>query len=295
MHVKPYYTIHPSFLSVLHGQQPAMVENAHLNLFFKDEESFTPALFARVNSIKPDYIFSISTSLLNNTAMLNNILPRLYLLKSLIPGANGDLLTIPVISEKSEIADLQNAEMMAAYFRNQGISQVSIPFFSYTHLEASVQHADGYSFFMYPQASDQIESRFSDFKEKAATYSSPVIIGFEDEITGLDPFHEVIRRTMAALQTSAMTPDYVQENYIDKKTYEEEKQLWKKRASLYQEFLQISKSVQEKEYYEILSWYRQEYESLPLWYKRFGHVVKVFTGKRRFGSLFNDKVKKYKD
>ena len=37
---------------------------------------------------------------------------------------------------------------------------------------------------------------------------------------------------------------------------------------------------------ELLAWYHKEYEALPLWYKRLGHVIKVFTGKRTFKSLF---------
>ena len=41
-------------------------------------------------------------------------------------------------------------------------------------------------------------------------------------------------------------------------------------------------------------YYNNEYEVLPSWYKRFGHVLKVVTGKRSFRSLFNDNVKKYK-
>ena len=36
----------------------------------------------------------------------------------------------------------------------------------------------------------------------------------------------------------------------------------------------------------ILSWYEKEYEVLPLWYKRFGHIIKVMTGKRSFKSLY---------
>ncbi len=36
----------------------------------------------------------------------------------------------------------------------------------------------------------------------------------------------------------------------------------------------------------ILSWYENEYEVLPLWYKRFGHILKVMTGKRSFKSLY---------
>lgn len=42
------------------------------------------------------------------------------------------------------------------------------------------------------------------------------------------------------------------------------------------------------------NYYSNEYEILPRWYKRFGHVVKVMMGKRSFRSLFNDKIKKYK-
>ena len=45
----------------------------------------------------------------------------------------------------------------------------------------------------------------------------------------------------------------------------------------------------------IKKFYHNEYEILPLWYKRFGHIIKVITGKRTFRSLFNDNVKKYKD
>jgi hypothetical protein len=37
---------------------------------------------------------------------------------------------------------------------------------------------------------------------------------------------------------------------------------------------------------ELLAWYHKEYEALPLWYKRFGHIVKVLSGKRKFKSLF---------
>lgn len=32
---------------------------------------------------------------------------------------------------------------------------------------------------------------------------------------------------------------------------------------------------------EILQWYMKEYEVLPLWYKRFGHLIKIATGKKK--------------
>lgn len=41
-------------------------------------------------------------------------------------------------------------------------------------------------------------------------------------------------------------------------------------------------------------YYNNEYEVLPLWYKRFGHLIKVATGKRTVRSLFNSNEKKYR-
>ena len=45
----------------------------------------------------------------------------------------------------------------------------------------------------------------------------------------------------------------------------------------------------------LMKYYKLEYEILPLWYKRFGHILKVITGKRTFKSLFNDSAEKYKE
>jgi hypothetical protein len=48
-----------------------------------------------------------------------------------------------------------------------------------------------------------------------------------------------------------------------------------------------------KDDYELLfNWYQKEYEVLPLWYKRFGHIIKVLTGRRTFKSLFVDEKKR---
>jgi hypothetical protein len=46
---------------------------------------------------------------------------------------------------------------------------------------------------------------------------------------------------------------------------------------------------------EVNDFYHYEYEILPLWYKRLGHIIKVIMGKRTLRSLFNDNVKKYKN
>lgn len=51
-------------------------------------------------------------------------------------------------------------------------------------------------------------------------------------------------------------------------------------------------SHQQKSAREILDWYVKEYEALPLWYKRFGHIIKVIIGKRSLKTLFYNNVKK---
>lgn len=60
--------------------------------------------------------------------------------------------------------------------------------------------------------------------------------------------------------------------------YEWELQKWKQRACLYQDFLELSKAVQQQEYFEVVDWYQKEYEALPRWYKRFGQVIKLIRG-----------------
>jgi hypothetical protein len=62
----------------------------------------------------------------------------------------------------------------------------------------------------------------------------------------------------------------------------------------YYSFYNLPESGYRKKVNELVEFYKYEYEILPLWYKRFGHLIKVLTGKRTFRSLFNDNVKKYK-
>lgn len=45
-----------------------------------------------------------------------------------------------------------------------------------------------------------------------------------------------------------------------------------------------------KSYNEVKEWYHKEYEGLPLWYKRFGHIIKVLKGNRSLGSIIKTKA-----
>jgi hypothetical protein len=45
----------------------------------------------------------------------------------------------------------------------------------------------------------------------------------------------------------------------------------------------------EREMEKIIEFYHKEYEVLPLWYKRFGHMIKLLTGRRKVRSNHNQK------
>jgi hypothetical protein len=59
--------------------------------------------------------------------------------------------------------------------------------------------------------------------------------------------------------------------------------------------IDVIRTKYKDDYENLFKWYHNEYEILPLWYKRFGHILKVMMGKRSFRSLFSDDVKKYKN
>jgi hypothetical protein len=63
----------------------------------------------------------------------------------------------------------------------------------------------------------------------------------------------------------------------------------------YHLYYNLSDTRYKRQITELMNFYKNEYEILPLWYKRLGHTLKVIMGKRTFRSLFNDNVKKYKD
>ena len=55
----------------------------------------------------------------------------------------------------------------------------------------------------------------------------------------------------------------------------------------YKTHIEVLKSVHEAT--ELQLYYDNEYEILPIWYKRLGHILKFLMGKRNFKSLFNNK------
>ncbi len=290
--LQTYFTISPNLLLNQYGNnKTAITERVPLNILLDDPALLTPAFFAKVGAMQNDRIFSLSYELVKDRNILTGILPKLYLLSTLNLSLKKEGTTVPVFLDQS--GDTVNTDLIASYFQSQGNENVSIPAFYYQRARNSVQYSGDCTFLMYssnPQT--HINHLFSNENQVPRL----IIIGFEEVITRLDLFEEIVN-TITATESNliSLTYDDFYKYYIEKEVFEEEEKLWKKRVLLYKNFLLLSKKVQQKEYYEVLDWYRNEYESLPLWYKRFGHIVKVLVGKRTFRSLFSDSVKKYKD
>lgn len=73
----------------------------------------------------------------------------------------------------------------------------------------------------------------------------------------------------------------------------EKKNTIEKELSDQKKYLKIYQDLDEST--KIMDFYKYEYEILPAWYKKVGHILKVLMGKRTFRSLFDNDVKKYKD
>jgi len=277
--VKPYYTI-SSFVLLQQYEDAASVpeESVRLNILLDIPRSRLPVLFSLLGTIKNNYIFSLPASLVSDHDMLQEMLPACYILTSLDNFSVTGEPIIPILWDYPARPDNIDTGLIDAYFYSQDIKNLQLPLFSYQ--QAGIQKTVSCSFFVY-----DINQRY----DAEPVFPVTTIISFTTEIRDLATFNHCISHIK--IPADKMFSD----NYIEKKIFQEEIQHWQERAFLYKNFLVLSKSVQEKEYYEVLNWYHKEYEALPLWYKRFGHIIKVIMGKRSFRSLFNDNIKKSKN
>ncbi|MGZ8516045.1 MAG: hypothetical protein ACXWWD_01785 [Chitinophagaceae bacterium] len=279
-----YYTI-PASLLLEENKGGFNIENAKLNILVNDETEFTPHLYSTLASMESEYIVSLSASFLAKREVSPDLLSRIYLLIVLNQNSKGQRI-VPIISKGEYKGDTLHIGKVQTYLNQQGLCNINLPLFNCS--VTGIQTIDNCSFFVISDPSADLKSDLL----KNIEYNTTMIIASGNEIADLAIIPELSRQIISDEGT---LNDDISRFYIEKEEFEIEKELWKKRTLLYQDFLSLSKAVQEKEYYDVLNWYRREYEILPLWYKRVGHIIKVVMGKRRFRSLFRDDVKKHKD
>ena len=110
-----------------------------------------------------------------------------------------------------------------------------------------------------------------------------LVNGVEDMEAGFARSHPTLYATIGRLQTSEAERDHL--TALNQGLSAE--------LDSQRQFVEVLRSGHAAK--EIQEYYNREYEILPLWYKRAGHLLKVLTGKRTWRSLFRDDVKKYTD
>lgn len=250
-------------------------EGTGINILL-DEEGFDMQLICNyIKELGYNYIYSLSAGLLNSSR-LTALLPNLYLLYTLSAGFRKHKNSIPVFV-RAAAESLPTIKAVQEYFSLQGEQQPE-----FTMVSAQLLQVHNGTLFI--NSNDLINLN----EQKLISYQAqqPALVIVTAHNGSLQ----------AAMQNNFYTQLLIQgialHNDLHWRTIQTT--LWQKRASLYLSFIALGKKVGEQEYYDITTWYHNEYEVLPLWFKRLGHIVKAFTGKRSFRSLFTDNVKKGK-
>src|SRR5437762_7929045 len=125
--IKPYYTVNASSLLKRTDKNNLPFGNARLNLLV-DTIEFDPQLYILLNSIKNEYIISLSAHLIQN--ITKELVYKFYLLLALNISSTKKKI-VPVFSSIAITETHLNIESIATFFSQQGLSNISFPMFNY--------------------------------------------------------------------------------------------------------------------------------------------------------------------
>ena len=247
-----------------------------INVLLDSFEFNIPLILQFVQKTNSNFIISLSGFLVNDSRF-NTLFNKVYTLFTL--SGNYTNIYIPVFQESSQ-NNLEGLKAAKEYFTNQG--EHAIDFILVTPQKAQVinnilichqnhletltkQQLEQYK----KQEIKQLILEVDDFTLRANEDTSAITIARSNDL--VVALFEIMELNYA----------------LHCRTHE--CALWEQRSKLYLSFISLSKKIGEGEYYGLKQWYHKEYEVLPLWYKRFGHIIKVALGKRKFRSLFDKK------
>jgi hypothetical protein len=243
-----------------------------INILLDTDELDIKRIFKYISRSNHNYIFSLSDNLLKSNNM-GALLPDLYLLFTLSASFRKCQNRIPVLQASNEA--LPGLQEIRNYFSLQGEQLSEFTLFNSPH--SQVQNNT-----LLLNRNDLI--MLDDKRMNAYLALKPDQLILLDNTASINAINQENPYAKILLEIMALTND--------QNCSMQCAALWQKRATLYLSFIALGKKVGEQEYYDLKTWYHNEYEVLPLWYKRMGHIIKVLTGKRSFRSLFTDKIKK---
>jgi hypothetical protein len=235
---QPYYTINASLLIRQFRSGKPVFGNYRLNILITSDNDLIPDLYKSVNTLEQKYIFSISDSLLLDNNMLARSLPKLFLFVAMNNSPTGKKY-IPVFSETG-VDCLPDLVTIKSYFKQQGVPDITLPFFRSDNLQEYVEGWNILRIFL---------------KQPATTLPTKSLTGlgsivFFKDLSIESAEMERVQKYIAAISKDDKygdNGDNGNERISDKEEFETEIELWRKRALLYQDFLMISKTVQQKE------------------------------------------------
>ena len=268
-----------NYSSIVEGTEIPIETETGINILFDKDEIDIQRLLQYVSRLQYNYIYSFSASLLNSNN-IPSLLPGLYMLFTLSAGfrTGNNRISVFALASNEQSLTLQSIK---DYFAFQG---EPIDFISFDLHTPQIQK-------------DTLLLNWSQLKNLDKKQTADY---YTRKVSRLIIFDNTVN---ASIETGAIKA-LLQENPLAYLLFEmvalqnnqnwslHQSELWQNRASLYLSFIALGKKVGEQEYYDIKNWYHTEYEVLPLWFKRLGHIVKVVIGKRSFKSLFADKIKK---
>jgi hypothetical protein len=243
-----------------------------INILLDADELDIKRIFKYISRLHFNFIFSLSDNLLKSNNM-DALLPDLYLLFTLSASFRKCQNRIPVLQASNEA--LSRLQEIRNYFSLQGEQHLGFTLFNETN--SSVQNNT-----LLLNSNDL--SMLDDKQVNAFLTQKPDQLILLDNAASINAINQENPYAKLLLKIIALTND--QSWNLHRSA------LWQKRANLYLSFIALGKKVGEQEYYDLKTWYHDEYEVLPLWYKRMGHIIKVLKGKRSFRSLFTDNIKK---
>jgi hypothetical protein len=248
---------------------PANITGINLLIDSTDIKFANVIQFTRTRHYK--LVYSLSGNIIHDDNF-QHLIPGIYLIHTICDRFIKKRGIVPVLTADAITGSPLN--LLKEYFEQQGEHNIEFVFFNQKDPTAQIKET-----LVFLPASQLGSFNQADFDNCISQEISQVIVGENYIDTGNKWLYLLFHN--AALSAEAGWQFYTS-------------LLWQERAKLYLSFISLGKKVRETEYHDLRQWYHNEYEVLPLWFKRLGHIIKVLIGKRTFRSLFSDKVKSHK-
>jgi hypothetical protein len=243
-----------------------------INIFIDSCNIELTSMINFLRSIQFNYIFSLSGDILD-PANIATVLPKLYTLFTLSGCFHNCINYVPVFINTNE-KYAASPELIKRYFQSQGNSDIEFLILSSSPTLPVIKN--NILILEYSQLETFNESNLEKYNDLSLQQVLLISHHTQSKSNNLQEIESVINSNRFLKEFLKQVRSKIE---ISRQLYETD--LWKKRAGLYYSFIGLSKKVGENQYYDILKWYNDEYEVLPVWYKRVGHIIKYITGKKK--------------